>query len=189
MGNGGTVPPADPGVRRAEPRPSVLIVDDTPANLVAFSHLLESQGYDIFKAGSGQEALKLALHHDFAVILLDVRMPGMDGIETATFLRAGRGRYTPIIFVSAHDNTPLEVERGYLAGAIDYLFSPVDSDVLKRKVSALVDFYLRNQEFKRRNESLVRANQDLLKKVAALEADLLSARKALAGDPGASPSR
>jgi response regulator RpfG family c-di-GMP phosphodiesterase len=103
-------------------------------------------------------------------------MPGMDGIETATFLRAGRGRFTPIIFVSAYENTPFEVERGYLAGAIDYLFSPVDADLLKRKVGALVDFYLRNQEFKKRNESLVRANQALLKKVASLEQEMAASR-------------
>ena len=134
-----------------EPRPSVLIVDDTPANLESFSCVLESEGYELVKANSGQEALKLALRTEFSVILLDVRMPGMDGIETATFLRAGRGRFTPIIFVSAFENTPFEVERGYLAGAIDYLYKPVDPDLLKRKVAALVDFYLRNLEFKRRN--------------------------------------
>lgn len=83
-----------------------MIVDDTAANLLAFSSVLEPEGYDLFTAKSGQEALMLALRQEFAVILLDVRMPGMDGIETATFLRAGRGRFTPIIFVSAHDNTP-----------------------------------------------------------------------------------
>jgi len=150
-------------------KPSVLIVDDTPSNLQAFSCALGSEDYEIVTAGSGQDALKLVLQKEFAVILLDVRMPAMDGIETATFLRAGRGRFTPIIFVSAFENTPFEVERGYLAGAIDYLFSPVDPDLLKRKVGALVDFYLRNLEFKRRNEALLQANQALLKKVAALE--------------------
>src|SRR5437016_1104784 len=99
MGADGTAGPSS--LQPAEPRPSVLIVDDTPANLEAFSCVLESEGYDLVQAGSGQEALKLALRREFSVILLDVRMPGMDGIETATFLRAGRGRFTPIIFVSA----------------------------------------------------------------------------------------
>jgi response regulator RpfG family c-di-GMP phosphodiesterase len=139
---------------------------------------LQEEGYDIVKAGSGQEALKLALQREFSVILLDVRMPGMDGIETATFLRAGRGRFTPIIFVSAFENTPVEVERGYLAGAIDYLFKPVDPDLLKRKVAALVDFYLRNLEFKRRNEALVHANQALLKKVVSLEGEMAALKSA-----------
>src|SRR6185436_20661739 len=177
MENDGAADSPSPPV---EPRPSILIVDDTLANLVAFSCVLEGEGYEIVKANSGQEALKLALQKEFATILLDVRMPGMDGIETATFLRAGRGRFTPIIFVSAYENTPFEVERGYLAGAIDYLFSPVDADLLKRKVGALVDFYLRNQEFKKRNESLVRANQALLKKVASLEQELAALKGPLA---------
>lgn len=190
MGNGGRAHSVPSSTASAsEPRPRVLIVDDTPANLEAFSCVLDGEGYDVLKASSGQEALKLALQQEFAVVLLDVRMPGMDGIETATFLRAGRGRFTPIIFVSAYENTPMEVERGYLAGAIDYLFSPVDPDLLKRKVSALVDFYLRNLEFKRRNEALVQANQALLKKIAALEADLASARGELSSGPGATASR
>jgi len=173
MGEGGAVgsgpSPSLPYPPPLDPRPSVLIVDDTPVNLQAFSAVLEGEGYELVLAGSGQEALKQALHKEFSVILLDVRMPGMDGIETATFLRAGRGRYTPIIFVSAYEGTPLEVERGYLAGAIDYLFKPVDPDLLKRKVAALVDFHLRTLEYKRRNDSLVQANQALLRKVASLE--------------------
>jgi len=173
MGHG-----ANPDPAPAEPLPSVLIVDDSPANLEAFSCVLQGEGYELVTASSGQEALKLALRREFSVILLDVRMPGMDGIETATFLRAGRGRFTPIIFVSAFENTPFQVERGYLAGAIDYLFKPVDPDLLKRKVAALVDFYLRNLEFKRRNESLVHANQALLKKVDALEGEIAALKSA-----------
>jgi response regulator RpfG family c-di-GMP phosphodiesterase len=169
----------EPSGAAAVARPSVLLVDDTAANLEAFSCVLGDESYDIVKAGSGQEALKLVLKREFAVILLDVRMPGMDGIETATFLRAGRGRFTPLIFVSAYENTPYEVERGYLAGAIDYLFSPVDPDLLKRKVAALVDFYLRNHEFKKRNDSLVQANQALLRKVATLEETLAALKTRL----------
>jgi len=172
----GTYEPAD--------RPSVLIVDDTPANLLAFSSVLEGEAYSIHTAKSGPEALKLILRKEFAVILLDVRMPGMDGIETATFMRAGRARYTPIIFVSAHDNTPHQVERGYLAGAIDYLFSPVDPDLLKRKVAALVDFSLRALEFKRRNESLLEANQILFRKLAALEDTVADLRSQLHSGAG-----
>ena len=176
---------ADPGPSQpssaptpSESHPSVLIVDDSPANLEAFSCVLQGEGYDLVKASSGQEALKLALRKEFSVILLDVRMPGMDGIETATFLRAGRGRFTPIIFVSAFENTPFEVERGYLPGAIDYPFKPVDPDLLKHKVAALVDFYLRHLEFKRRNEALVHANQALLRKVTSLEGDLAALKSA-----------
>src|SRR5436190_2639267 len=138
----------------SDSRPKILVVDDNPANLRAFSTLLEDQGYEVLQAKSGQEALSLTLAHEFGVILLDVRMPGMDGIETAQFLRNGRARHTPIIFVSAYDVLPMQVERGYLAGAIDYLFSPVDEDILKRKVAAFVDLYLRNNEYKKQAEVL-----------------------------------
>lgn len=158
---------ADPSLK-SDRRPAILIVDDTPANLLAFTCVLESEGYEIVTASSGQEALKRALRQEFAVILLDVRMPGMDGIETATFLRSGRSRFTPIVFVSAYENTPLEVARGYLVGAIDYLFSPVDSDVLRRKVSGLVEFYTRHTEDKKRAESLLQANKTLTKNIDAL---------------------
>jgi CheY-like chemotaxis protein len=184
MGMGAGAEPSNP-----IDRPSVLIVDDTPANLLAFSSVLDGEGYDLFTAKSGQEALKAALRKEFAVILLDVRMPGMDGIETATFLRAGRGRWTPIIFVSAHDNTHFEVERGYLAGAIDYLFSPVNPELLKRKVAALVDFYLRIVEFKRRSESLLQANQILLQKVFSLEKTIADLQCRLPGGFGAQATR
>jgi CheY-like chemotaxis protein len=165
--------------------PAVLIVDDTIANQRAFASVLETEGYDIVVAGSGQEALKLVLKREFAVILLDVRMPGMDGIETATFLRCGRARFTPIIFVSAYENTPAEVERGYLAGAIDYLFSPVDPDLLRRKVSALVDFHQRTADYKKKSDVLFQTVKILQKKVEDLEQTVLALkqREAAPTDP------
>jgi DNA-binding response OmpR family regulator len=138
--------------------------------LSAFAAVLADEGLEIVPASSGQEALKLSLNKEFAVILLDVRMPEMDGIETATILRAGRARFTPIIFVSAHERTPLEVERGYLAGAIDYLYSPVDSEVLRRKVKALVAFYTKNLEYKHKAEALERTVQTLHERIRALGA-------------------
>ena len=149
-------------------RPKILLVDDTPANLRAFASILEHDGYDIMEASSGHDALKLSLKHDFAVILLDVRMPVLSGLETAAALRGGRARYTPIIFVSAHEQTPIEVERGYLAGALDYLFSPVDADTLRRKVSAFVDFYLKNREYKRLAEAYARTIETLHEEIKCL---------------------
>jgi len=158
-------------------RPKVLVVDDTPSNLRAFSSLLEDQGYEVIQARSGQEALKLSLGHEFGVILLDVRMPEMDGVETAKYLRQGKARHTPIIFVSAYDTLPMQVERGYLAGAIDYLFSHVDEDILKRKVAAFMEFYLKNAEYKnkadvlsQRVESLEKHIQDLQRTLASFKA-------------------
>jgi CheY-like chemotaxis protein len=123
------------------------VVDDNPANLRAFESILETLPVRVILANSGQEALRLLLKEDFAVILLDVRMPIMDGLETASIIRqGGKAQYTPIIFVSAYDKTPLEVSEGYLAGAIDYLFSPVNPETLKRKVGAFVELYLRDRE-------------------------------------------
>ena len=162
------------------PRPKILVVDDNPANLRAFSTLLEDQGYEVLQAPSGSEALSLTLTHDFAVILLDVRMPEMDGIETANYLRKGRARYTPIIFVSAYDTLPMQVERGYLAGAIDYLFSPVDEDILKRKVAAFIEFHLKNTEYKQQAEALSQ-------RVLTLENHILDLERTLAAFKAAPP--
>lgn len=158
-------------------RPKILIVDDTPANLMAFASVLAHDGYEIHEANSGHEALKLSLQHDFAVILLDVRMPVLNGLETAAALRGGRARHTPIIFVSAHEQTPIEVEKGYLAGALDYLFSPVDPDTLRRKVSAFVDFYASNRELKRKCEALTRTVDTLQSEIKSLK-QIISGKEA-----------
>jgi CheY-like chemotaxis protein len=126
-------------------KPRVLIVDDRPSNRLAFRNLLDAQ-YTIFVASDGPEALELVRKMDFAVILLDVRMPGMDGFEVAEQLRRSeRTRYTPVVFMSAYDKTDLHAKKGYVAGATDYLFSPVDEDLLKFKVSTYVQLYLRNE--------------------------------------------
>jgi CheY-like chemotaxis protein len=126
-------------------KPRVLIVDDTPANRYAFQSVLEDD-YTIYIAGSGRRALELAVHEEFAVILLDVRMPEMDGFETAEALRKlEKVGHTPIIFTSAYDKTMGQLTRGYVAGATDFLFSPVDADLLKLKVATYVQIYLRSE--------------------------------------------
>ena len=126
-------------------KPRVLVVDDHPANRRAFGSLLE-QDYTVVLAESGAQALELVLRDEYAVILLDVRMPGMDGFEVADLIRKrGKARYTPIIFLSAYDQTVVQMKRGYLAGAIDFLFSPVDEELLKHKVAAYAQSYLRNE--------------------------------------------
>jgi CheY-like chemotaxis protein len=158
-------------------RAAVLIVDDTVANQKAFVSVLESNLYDIVVAGSGQEALALVLKRDFAVILMDIRMPDMDGIETATILRRGRGRLTPILFVSAFENSPGQLERTYLAGGLDYMPTPVDPDLLRRKVRALVDFHLRTIEYAKKSDELVQAMKILQRKVEDLERALAAAKK------------
>jgi len=151
-------------------KPKVLIVDDNAANLRAFEAILESLQVEIISVGSGHEALGCLLQNDFAVILLDVRMPVMDGLETAALIRRrGRAQFTPIIFISAYEKTPLEVAEGYLAGAIDYLFSPVSPDTLRRKVSAFVDLYRKNSLVKGEVEELHRINTSLREQIIRLE--------------------
>ena len=137
-------------------RAKILVVDDTPANRLAFSSILEGPRHEILQARDGLEALELIIDHDFAVILLDIRMPRMGGLEAAQNIRARkRSRYTPIIFLSAYESTPIEVSKGYvIGGVIDYLFSPVDPDMLRSKVSFLTDFYLRNLESQKELQEL-----------------------------------
>lgn len=137
--------------RKDPPKAKILIVDDTDSNRLAFGSILESPRHEILQARDGLEALELLIDHDFAAILLDIRMPRMGGLETAQNIRARkRSRYTPIIFLSAYESTPLEVSKGYVIGGVtDYLFSPVDPDMLRSKVSFLADSHLRYQEAQR----------------------------------------
>ena len=126
-------------------KPRVLIVDDHPANRRAFETLLEDK-YTIGAAATGHQALEFTLKDEYAVILLDVRMPGMDGFEVAEMLRRReRTRHTPIVFISAFDQTVLQLKKGYVAGATDFVFSPVDEELLKLKVATYVEIYLRNE--------------------------------------------
>ena len=99
---------------------NILLVDDDPAKRLGLAAVIEGLGHNLFMAESGEEALKLLLHRDFAVILLDVRMPGMDGFETARLIRRRRrSAHTPIIFITAHDQREIEALRGYALGAVD----------------------------------------------------------------------
>jgi CheY-like chemotaxis protein len=137
-------------------KPRVLIVDDHPANRRAFESLLE-EGYTLGVAATGHQALELTLRDDYAVILMDVRMPGMDGFEVADLLRKReRTRHTPIVFISAFDQTVLQLKKGYVAGATDFIFSPVDEELLKLKVQTYVQIYLRNEALRLKIHELER---------------------------------
>lgn len=122
---------------------NILLVDDRPENLTALELILDSPEYNLVKASSGEEALKRLLENEFALILLDVRMPGMDGFETARFIKQReRTRTTPIIFVTAYTDNVNHVFTGYSAGAVDYIFKPIEDPViLKSKVAVFVDLY------------------------------------------------
>ena len=126
-------------------RQSVLLVDDEPDNLVALTAVLEPLDRELVQAGSGEEALKLLLAREFAVILLDVRMPGLDGFETAALIKQReRTRHIPIIFVTAVSKDTEHVFRGYSEGAVDYLLKPYDPAVLRSKVLVFVELYEQN---------------------------------------------
>ncbi|MCP4720610.1 MAG: diguanylate cyclase [Desulfobacteraceae bacterium] len=121
---------------------SILIVDDRPENLLSLEQVLESPMLNIVRANSGHEALEKTLDHEFALILLDVQMPVMDGYETATLLRGNKKtKNIPIIFVTAATKERSQVFLGYGSGAVDYLFKPLEPDVLTSKVKIFLELY------------------------------------------------
>src|ERR671933_1550805 len=127
------------------PQAKILLVDDEPKSLFALQELLSTLGQNLMIAQSGEEALRLALKNDFAVILLDVRMPGMDGFETARMIRSReRSRLTPIIFLTAAADEMSSMFRGYEAGAVDYLQKPVVPEILKAKVAVFFQLLCEN---------------------------------------------
>jgi PAS domain S-box-containing protein len=133
----------------------VLLVDDRPENLSALEELLKDMELDIFKATSGNEALRLTLKHDFAIVLLDVRMPDMDGFETAELMRANpKTRRLPIIFVTAAMKDTEHEFKGYEAGAIDYLLKPVEPTIFRSKVRGFCDLYRQRRRIERREQQL-----------------------------------
>jgi PAS domain S-box-containing protein len=139
----------------AEQRASLLLVDDREANLVALREILEPLGQELVTARSGEEALKHLLTREFAAILLDVRMPGLDGFETAELIKAReRTRHVPIIFLTAISEEDRQVFRAYETGAVDYLFKPFEPEVLRSKVSVFIDLHRKNQELNRQAELL-----------------------------------
>jgi PleD family two-component response regulator len=134
---------------------NILLVDDQPANLLALEAVLEGLGQNLVKARSGEEALRQLIQKDFAVILLDVLMPGMNGFETATLIRdRDRSRHMPIIFLTAGGKSEIEMFQGYEVGAIDYLMKPVRPAILRSKVLVLMDLYRRTQQVRQLKESL-----------------------------------
>jgi PAS domain S-box-containing protein len=124
----------------------ILLVDDHPENLLALEGLLARPDYQIISARSGTEALKRVLQHDFAVILLDVMMPTMDGIETARIIRQREAsRSTPILFLTATAGDMALVQQGYSVGAVDYLIKPLDPEIVRAKVAVFVDLHRKTQ--------------------------------------------
>ena len=153
-------------------RASILLVDDREENLLALEAILEPLGHRLVSVTSGADALKELLLDDFACILLDVQMPELDGFELATLIKQRkRSQHIPIIFVTALSKEDKHVYRGYSAGAVDYIFKPIDPDVLRSKVAVFVELWEKNRQLREQAELLHEQR----------------ARRARAGERGALP--
>ena len=132
-----------------------LLVDDLEENLVALEALLSRDGLDLDKARSGEDALELMLANEYALALLDVQMPGMDGFELAEIMRANElSRHIPIIFVTAGSGDAVRRFRGYEAGAVDFILKPIEADVLRSKANVFLDLYLQRQQIVAQRDEL-----------------------------------
>jgi CheY-like chemotaxis protein len=139
-------------------RAKVLLVDDRPENLLALEAILQGLGPELVRAESGEAALKRLLTDSFAVVLLDVQMPGMDGFDTAEHIKLReKTRSTPIVFLTAGPGDSHETLRGYATGAVDYLAKPFDPWILRAKVAYFVELYQREIETARRIATLTEA--------------------------------
>jgi PAS domain S-box-containing protein len=141
------------------PPARILMVDDHPPNLLALAAILDPLGQELVHAHSGEETLRHLLESDFALILMDVQMPGIDGIQTAKLIKERpRNRHIPIIFLTAIHKDPAYIFRGYKEGAVDYLLKPFDAEILRAKVSVFVDLWRKN-ELLRRQQAMLRARE------------------------------
>lgn len=143
--------------------PKILLVDDREDNLLAIETIFEPDGYRFVKANSGRQALKILLREfDFALILMDVKMPNLNGFETASLIyERDKLKHIPIIFITANNFGDENLYRGYQAGAIDYIYKPIKPEVLRAKVSVLIDLYRKNRQLLAQEQRLVAINKSL----------------------------
>jgi CheY-like chemotaxis protein len=169
MGDNGSV-----GVLTGRPPPpAVLVVNDREAQRVAIRAMLAPLDLVLVEAASGRDALRAVLRHTFALILMDVRMPTMDGYETANLIRQRvQTSQTPIIFVTAFGREDTETLTAYASGAVDFIFTPVVPDVLRAKVTVFVDLFVQSEELKRSLESITALNAALRDSEASTQAVL-----------------
>jgi signal transduction histidine kinase len=158
----------------------ILLVDDHEENLLALEAILTDPVYNLVRARSGRDALREVLGRDFALILMDVAMPDLDGYETAALIRQReRSRDTPIIFLTANYRTDTHVFRGYSVGAVDYIFKPFTPEILQSKVAVFVELFNKREALKRQTEALRHAHDELEERVRARTRELASANDAL----------
>jgi signal transduction histidine kinase len=145
----------------------ILVVDDREDNLFSIETILEKDGYTLVKANSGRAALKILLNqHDFTLILMDVQMPGMNGLETATLIsEREKLKHIPIIFITAHNYEEEYIFQGYSMGGVDYIYKPINPELLRVKVGVFVELYRRNHELLIQEKKLLNTNKHLEKEI------------------------
>jgi two-component system sensor histidine kinase/response regulator len=154
-------------------RGKILMVDDEPGNLLALEAVLEDLGHELVRAYSGRDALRRLMNEDFSVILLDVQMPGMDGFETALLIRSReRSKRTPIVFLTAVGRSENEMYRGYEVGAVDYLVKPFIPEILRYKVTVLMELQAKSRELQTANGELIQLNATLEERVRLRTSEL-----------------
>ena len=162
-------------------RVNILIVDDRPENLLALEAILEPLGENLVRANSGEEALRELLLRDFAVILLDVQMPGMNGLETAQYIKSReRSKSIPILFLTAINKEESYVFKAYEVGAVDYLFKPFDPEILRSKVAVFVDLWRKQEQIKKQEERIRQSEKrelELRHRTTLLETEARSAEE------------
>ncbi len=168
--------PQGAGGAATAPRANILIVDDRPDKRLVLQAILEDLQQNVISANSGEEALKAVLQDDFAVILLDVNMPGLDGLETAALIRSRkRSAHIPIIFITADYNDEFHSAKGYSLGAVDYIVSPVVPEILRTKVKVFVELFLLAEQAKRQAQEHIALAEERAARAAAERANRRSA--------------
>jgi len=152
---------------KSKPDINILVVDDREDNLLSIEAILQKDNYNIFKANSGRAALKILLHqHDFSLILMDVQMPDMNGLETATIIyERDKLKAIPIIFITAYSNDEEFIFKGYKMGGVDYIYKPINPELLRAKVGVFVELYRKNHQLIIHEKKLLSANQSLQKEI------------------------